>query len=94
MTDPISDHLAINLDRALKANPNLMHHPDLAYAVANAGGNIEENALELYGIHLKKMALESAMDTLKQLNAHHYQNEAMAQNPESAKYMFGTGNGR
>ena len=94
MTDQISDHLAINLDRALKANPNLMHHPDLAYAVANAGGNIEENALEIYGVHLKRMALESAMSVLSKLNAQHAQHESMANDPEASKYMFGTSRGK
>ena len=89
MTNPISDHLAINLDRALKANPNLMHHPDLAYAVANAGGNIEDNALEIYGVYMKHLAMTTTLEALSRLNSEHDTHEMMSKDPQSAKYLLG-----
>lgn len=51
----IDDHLAINLDKVLTAAPTLRAFPDLAVAVAHAGGDVERNAQAVGGLHLMQV---------------------------------------
>ena len=55
----MDDHLAINLDRVLTAAPTLRAMPDLAVAVANAGGDIERNAQAVGGLHLMQVMTQA-----------------------------------
>ena len=45
-------NLANQIDRVLNAAPLLKNYPDLVYHIANAGGNVEENAQGVAGLHL------------------------------------------
>jgi len=51
-TGVVHDHLAINIDKVLNAAPTLKNFPDLVLAVAQGGGDIEENAQALGALHL------------------------------------------
>jgi hypothetical protein len=48
----VHDDLAIKLDKVLKAAPTLAHAPDLAVAVAQMPGKIEDNAQAVGALHL------------------------------------------
>jgi len=51
-TGVVHDHLAINIDKVLNAAPTLKNFPDLVLAVAQGGGDIEDNAQAVGALHL------------------------------------------
>jgi hypothetical protein len=48
----LGDMLSINLEKVLNAAPTLKHSPDLALAIANAGGDVENNAQAVGALQL------------------------------------------
>ena len=81
--DTPHDALAINLEKTLNAAPSLKAHPDIVYHVAHSGGNVEDNAQLIAGIHLIHQ-LAKAVYLHVDSNKEAYKKLAM-QNNEKAK---------
>ena len=67
----IDDHMAINIDKVLRAAPTLRVMPDLVVAIANAGGDVERNAQAVGGMHMAQV-ISQAVHSHIQDNREHY----------------------
>ena len=67
----IDDHMAINMDKILRAAPTLRSMPDLVVAIAKAGGDVEDNAQAVAGLHMINTISRAVHDHVQD-NREHY----------------------